>query len=421
MTLEGQNYYYNKSAMSNEGNSNSTIDDVFTLKRRIGIGGMASVYEAEVNLDSFDYSQLYAYTQVQGENHRDKLTKVNLMSQKMKHFDLDHNTIRQILELHGIPIPGKKIAIKWSKPNMNQARFMAEWRSLICLNNENVIKVFGGDTYLERPYYAMEYLDNLIPPHIIFKEFSLKERLEVIIDACKGVSSLHENGIIHRDLKPNNLLTNRLENGQCITKVADLGLALTEETEEMNKAIVGSPHYMPPEQIKNSKTVDLRSDIYGLGACLYSMICGKKPYSEIKDTKKLFQTVIRYSKPTSVLEFLPKAPKTIDYIISCAMHPNKKQRYRSVLELQHDIAQFINDHGESLETTHSFLRFKRIANSQIKRYHYVRYLSQEESLEVVQADSEKDLKEPETDQTSNKLSPKLHKRRMRSRLRRRLR
>lgn len=396
--------------MSIDRNPNTVIDGVFTLIKKIGSGGMASVYQAETNLDFFDYSQLYAYTQVHGENHKEKLIKVEQMSQKMNGCNLDNRTLQQILMFHGIPTPEKNIAIKFLKPNMDHERFLAEWRSLICLSCDHVIKVYGGGSYKGHLYYTMEYLDQLIHPKKILSDFTIKQKLDVIIDACKGVSSLHENGIIHRDLKPSNILTNRTKGNHYITKIADLGLALTEDTKNIIRSIVGTPHYIPPEQIKRSAETDFRSDIYSLGSCLYFLMCKQRPFNEIKDKKEVLLKVTNHKKPISLSKLYPNSPKIIECIIECAMNPDKYKRYYSVLELQQDLNQFIQDHTD-LNTNPTFDNFSQTIISNLNHYNFPRYLAKGSAT----------VSNEKLNVESRDTTPKLNKKRLKSRLRRKMR
>jgi serine/threonine protein kinase len=78
---------------------------------------------------------------------------------------------------------------------------------VLCLNHDNVIKVYGGGAYKGRPYYAMEYLANLVKPKTIKESFTIEQKLEVLIQAGKGLQYLHDNGLIHRDVKPDNTMT----------------------------------------------------------------------------------------------------------------------------------------------------------------------------------------------------------------------
>ena len=89
--------------------------------------------------------------------------------------------MRSILEAHNIPLPPEQVAVKVAVRNTDPARFETEWKNLLCLSHENVVKVYGGGEYQFRPYYAMELLKDLVAPATIKKEFTLREKLEIIV------------------------------------------------------------------------------------------------------------------------------------------------------------------------------------------------------------------------------------------------
>ncbi len=336
----------------------NVIDGVYTLKSLIGQGGMAEVYLAKVDLDKFDYTMLYAYTQVQGENHVERRKNAAAFSQELAGQDLDVNTVRSILKAHKIPLPGETVAVKLAMPNASMERFEAEWRSLVCLHHENVIQVYGGGIHERRPYYAMELLSRILSQQEIQEGFSLDQKLEFAIQAAEGLRYLHANGIIHRDVKPDNLLACGREDGGFVVKVSDLGIAKGAAGTSgmtMSQAVMGTPCYMSPEQVRSSKHVDERADIYSLGATLYKLVTRTAPYQEKTSVYEIISAISNQEPPAPAGRLSPDLPTELADIIQCSMAFDLEHRYANMDEMLHDLRQYqklqAGDRGEQVKRT----------------------------------------------------------------------
>lgn len=319
------------------------IDRAYIIEKKIAEGGMAVVYRATVDFSRFDYTLIYAYTQVQGASHTARRKNAEIFAQKLAGKKLDPATVCAILEAHNIPLPQKVVALKVAKSTNDLARFEAEWKNLLCLNHNNVIKVYGGGMYQNKPYYAMEFLEHIVPPERIAKEFDLYQKIQIIIEAGRGLAYLHRNGIIHRDVKPDNMVVNEEVPGRFVTKITDLGIAknIDDSMGTMTEAIFGTPRYMSPEQIVSTKDVDFRADIYSLGASLYHLMAGVPPYHERTTAFEIIAAVAR-GEPPQPLQFLAQnIPEPILLITSCAMARNVEERYQSMDEMVHDLETFL--------------------------------------------------------------------------------
>ncbi len=323
----------------------TVIDGTYRLREQVGTGGMATVYRADVDLARFDYTTLYAYTQIQSSvAHVDRRQQAEDLAAELREKALDPETIRGILEAKGIPMPAATVALKISNGEGGIERFEGEWKNLLCLNHPNVVKVYGGGTYSDRPYYAMELLCHRISTAKIKTSFTLPQKLDILIQAGRGLQYLHDNGLIHRDIKPENLVTCEEAPGRYVTHVMDLGLAKHIDCDQgltVTRAVMGSPHYMSPEQMSQSKHVDQQADIYSLGASLYELITGVKPFHNKTTMMEIMMAVGTGETPIPPREHATQLPDPVAGIINCAMARDVEARYASVSQMIEDIREFL--------------------------------------------------------------------------------
>jgi len=158
------------------------------------------------------------------------------------------------------------------------ARFRREAAAARKVSSPNVIRIHDlgearpGLLYLSMEYFAGRTLADLIAQRGMVPLDDARDILKQIVN---GLEAAHQAGVVHRDLKPSNVLIG--ERGA--VKIIDFGLATTAMAEGLTAtgAILGTPHYMAPEQIRG-KAVDARSDIYALGALTYHLVCGRPPF-----------------------------------------------------------------------------------------------------------------------------------------------
>ncbi|MFO1094750.1 MAG: serine/threonine-protein kinase [Planctomycetaceae bacterium] len=172
------------------------------------------------------------------------------------------------------------------------ARFEQEARTLAQLRHPNIVSIYDFGRAAGRLYLAMEFIDGTDVDGLVRQQGQLPEPVvwAVIRQVAAGLAHGDAQGIVHRDIKPANLLLVDppegfpLPAGVPLVKIADFGLALLVTDEDSrtrlttDNATVGSPHYMAPEQLEGS-TVDLRADMYALGASAYEMLAGKAPFA----------------------------------------------------------------------------------------------------------------------------------------------
>lgn len=167
-----------------------------------------------------------------------------------------------------------------------RARFEREIAATTSLAHKHVLPVIDhgvdeatGAPYLVMPRMRGEDMGQLLS-HVKVLEPSVA--VPLVVQACRGVAAGHDAGIIHRDLKPSNLFLEE-ESGVIVVKVSDFGLAKVQEAgiDSLTKsgALLGTPHYMSPEQAENAKRVDARTDVFSLGMVLYHALTGSPAFA----------------------------------------------------------------------------------------------------------------------------------------------
>jgi eukaryotic-like serine/threonine-protein kinase len=184
------------------------------------------------------------------------------------------------------------VAIKFLRPEVvaNQQvvkRFLREAQAAVKLKSEHVCKVYDVGT-LENgsPYMVMEFMEGMELGDLARERGRLTpgEVVEFVLQACDALAEAHALGIVHRDIKPSNLFVTRRPDGSAMLKVLDFGISKAPASTELDaeltstQAVMGTPAYMSPEQMRASKHVDGRTDIWALGVVLYELIEGSRPF-----------------------------------------------------------------------------------------------------------------------------------------------
>ncbi|HYT87810.1 MAG TPA: serine/threonine-protein kinase [Gemmataceae bacterium] len=241
---------------------------------------------------------------------------------------------------------GQVVAIKVLPPSKGKdpqqlARFQREVRLALKLKHPNVVRSFQIGHLGDLHYLVMEYLEGETLDVVLQRRRKLppNEAVRLTYQALQGLQHLHEQGLVHRDLKPANLMlvsaAGADTTARATLKILDLGLgrALPEDTASAAQhlhltgegMILGTPDYLSPEQARDPRTVDVRSDIYSLGCVLYHCLTGQPPFP---DTNILTQMVRHATEPPRPLkELSPEVPDGLQQIVSRMLAKDPAQRY----------------------------------------------------------------------------------------------
>ncbi len=212
-------------------------------------------------------------------------------------------------------------------------RFFREAESAGRLSHPNIVTIYDTGEDQDMCYIAMELLDGRD-----LKDWSSKDKLmpmrdvlEMIAKVAESLDYAHEQGIVHRDIKPANIML--LKNG--IIKVTDFGIArITTSSRTATGTVMGTPSYMSPEQLAGKK-VDGRSDLFSLGATLYEMLTGEKPFTGETVATLLYK--IANEPHESVRIHKAELPQAVEKVVDKALAKNPDERYQRGREMAADL------------------------------------------------------------------------------------
>ena len=223
----------------------------------------------------------------------------------------------------------------------NVERFMREARAAVRLKSEHVARVYDvGRDGEDRPYMVLELLEGLDLSKLSKQKGPLPvaDSVEYVLQACEALVEAHAAGIVHRDLKPQNLFVTRRLNGTPLVKVLDFGIAkafgpgaVGQMALTDSAAIIGSPLYMAPEQMRSARTAEVRSDIWALGVILYELLGGQLPF----DGETVTEVCIRVvnEEPEALLSLRPGLDPALVTIVMRCLEKEPDDRYHNVSAL----------------------------------------------------------------------------------------
>jgi len=258
------------------------LDDRYKIKRLVGIGGMAMVFEAE-----------------------DALRKISVAVKILKE--------------------------EFAADTVSVQRFINESKAVSMLSHTNIVKIYDISVKGEHKYIVMEYIDGITLKNYMERKgaLSTKETISYAIQILRALEHAHLNGIIHRDIKPQNIML--LKNGQI--KVTDFGIAKLPDAKTLtatDKAI-GTVYYISPEQAAGEKGIDRRADLYSVGVMMYEMLTGKLPFNGENPVSIALKQINEDPKiPTEIVSTIPKG---LEQIVLFAMEKDKEKRFQTATQM----------------------------------------------------------------------------------------
>lgn len=282
-------------------NVGNQLDGRYEILKKVGVGGMGTVYEAE-------------------------------------HLILRRRVALKILKRALVSDP---LAI---------ARFEKEARACAALFHPNLVPIYDcGVTSEGQPFLVMEYLKGEGLDAILEREkrIDINRFFNIFIQVAGGLAEAHENGVIHRDLKPENIVLVDGAEGREVAKVVDFGIAKVEEFGSQMQLLTqtgevfGSPSYMSPEQCQ-AGTIDYRTDVYSLGCVMYEALCGRKAFPGFSIAAVIENQIDKL--PPAPEEFLgqSKLPGNIAEVVMKCLAKNPDDRFQSMRELEEELTKAKN-------------------------------------------------------------------------------
>lgn len=238
---------------------------------------------------------------------------------------------------------GRTVAVKILSRELSNdeafvRRFIEEARSAAQLSHGNIVHINDVGDYHGVFFFTMEFVDG-IDLKTLLKERKLLPvplSLEIALQVTRALEHAHGRGIIHRDIKPENIMLTR----DGTVKLADLGLAKklsTTGADGLTQAgsLLGTPYYMAPEQARDFRRVDARSDIYSLGVTIYKMITGTVPFRGRSPIEVMVRVL--EGKRAPIREIRPEIPADVEALVDRMMDPEPDRRYPNATALLADL------------------------------------------------------------------------------------
>jgi serine/threonine protein kinase len=263
-------------------------------------------------------------------NDRYKVLEVLGAGGMGKVYLCEHILLKRLVALKVLPFD------QVDKPSALE-RFYREARALAALDHPNIVRAHDMDRDRKLHFLVMEYVDGASLQELVSAVGPLEETraAHYISQAALGLQHAHEAGWVHRDIKPGNILVDRLGT----VKILDMGLALLfqDTTDGLTKmyddqCVLGTADYLSPEQGMDSHDVDIRSDIYSLGATLYFTLTGKPPFDDSTSlTRKLLQHQMQEPRP--LREARPDVSREMAAVVARMMAKDPARRYQVPLDV----------------------------------------------------------------------------------------
>jgi eukaryotic-like serine/threonine-protein kinase len=259
-----------------------------------------------------------------------------------------------------------RVAIKLLHPEMAVRpdvvdRFLREAQASVRLKGEHVARISDvGRTSDGVPYIVMEHLEGCDLMTMFRSRGKLPpgEVADYILQTCEAMAEAHAQAIVHRDIKPANLFVASRPDGSPVIKVLDFGIskALDRDLQlTSSQAMLGTPAYMSPEQLRASRDVDTRTDVWSLGVVMYELLAGAQPFDASSFGDLVLQVVTEPARPLVGHDL----PRGLAAVVARCLERDPRARFQSVAELAAAVAPFAMNRSaaaSAVERTHNILR-----------------------------------------------------------------
>ncbi len=257
----------------------------------------------------------------------------------------------------------RNVALKFVKGDDTELvrRLLSEARAQARVEHERVCQVHEVGEVQGRPYIAMQFVDGQ-PLGQLATELTFEQKALVLREACEGIHAAHRAGLIHRDIKPSNILVERADDGRLKPYVMDFGLAHDwgEKGTTATGSVLGTPHYMSPEQARGDVgQLDRRADVYSLGATLYFLLTSQPPIPGSNGLEILNN--IATVEPVHPRTLNPNIPQDLEAIVLKCLEKDRSARYDSARALIEDLDRFLAGEPVQARPTGLWYRLRKKA------------------------------------------------------------
>ncbi len=248
---------------------------------------------------------------------------------------------------------GRQLAVKFLHPQFATSdevieRFHREAQAAARIGHENIIDVTDmGMAEDGAPYIVMEFLEGTDVRGLIEESGALpvKRAAHIMVQALSALQAAHEAGIIHRDLKPDNIFLTQKRTNPDYVKLLDFGISKfraleTDEVKGLTQTgtVLGTPHYMSPEQARGDQDISARSDIYAMGVILYQMLTGQLPFDAANYNALLIKILTEDPPPPE--DLAPELPEDVVAVVKRAMARDPAERFEDAAEFRRHLLPF---------------------------------------------------------------------------------
>jgi serine/threonine-protein kinase len=240
-------------------------------------------------------------------------------------------------------VDGRQVALKVLRPELSKddtqiERFVREARFLIELEHPHIVKGYRVAREGAQVFFAMEELPGRCLQDVLADEGRLDEEtaLSIVDEVASALGALHAKGLVHRDVKPGNIIWSEDRGAVLI----DLGFAVGRSEAGGGVTTAGTAHYIAPEQAKGSGELDVRADIYALGATLYHLVTGSLPFAGDTSEEILARQVLE-SLSGERIRALGLSPQ-VHYFIEKMMQKEREIRFQDPQHLQREVQAFLD-------------------------------------------------------------------------------